>query len=480
MTEYSPSAKVRAIRETIDHPVIDADGHLIEYLPSVRDNLRELAGANTVRRFDRHYWTMDKGYRVPGELRRRFGISQHPWWTFQAQNSLDRATSMLPALQFERMPELGIDFAVCYPSYFIQFPVAEDDEFRQAGCRAVNMHLADIYQGLEERLMPVATIPMNTPEEALAELKFAVEELKLRAVVMQGVIQRKVPGSDRTWIDGLGYGSAYDYDPVWKYCEDNGIAATFHSSGMNWGSHSSVDNFMYNHVGHFAAAGEATARSLLFGGVPKRFPKLRFAFLEGGVAWAGALFGQFAGNFSKRALGAADYYNPVHLDHDLVSSLFDRYASSSMARHADELRHAMLPLSTPRELVDEFAASGFESIEDIARTFATSLFFGCEGDDPMNALATESFAKVLGTRINTIYGSDVGHWDVRDMREVLEEVYELVDDGVYTLEDFRGVVFDAPVRLWTDNNPKFFAGTSVDEPVRAWRAALDAQEGVNA
>lgn len=474
MPAFTPSDKVKKIRASIDHPVIDSDGHLIEYLPAVRERLRALAGNDVVRHFERHYWTMDHGYRVPPEVRRRFGISAAPWWTFHAKMSLDRATSMLPALQFERLPELGIDFAVVYPSYFIQFPVAEDEDFRRAGCRAVNQYLADTYSGLRERMLPVAAIPMNTPEEGLDELRYATGELGFRAVVMQGVILRKAGDPPRIWVDGLGHDSAYDYDPVWKFCEDNGIAATFHSSAMNWGSHASMTNFMFNHVGHFATAGEATARSLLFGGVPKRFPRLRFAFLEGGVAWAGALFAQFSGNYSKRNGRAIDHYNPVHLDRHLIRSLFALCATDDMKQYSDELEHAVKPLSTPREPSDDFAESGFESVTDIAEVFARSLFFGCEGDDPMNALATSRFARILGTRINTIYGSDIGHWDVRDMREVLPEVYELVEEGVFQPDDFRAIVFDSPVRLWTDNNPDFFVGTAVENQVKERRQQLNA------
>ena len=43
---FVPSDDVAAIRSRIDHPVIDSDGHLIEYLPLVRDFLVEEAGEN--------------------------------------------------------------------------------------------------------------------------------------------------------------------------------------------------------------------------------------------------------------------------------------------------------------------------------------------------------------------------------------------------------------------------------------------------
>ena len=109
-----------------------------------------------------------------------------------------------------------------------------------------------------------------------------------------GLVQRPAPGVDppsraARWVDTLGHDSDYDYDPLWQRCVELGVSPTFHSAAMGWGSRTSPTNYVYNHIGIFAAAGEALCRSLFLGGVPHRFPELRFAFLEGGVAWAASL-----------------------------------------------------------------------------------------------------------------------------------------------------------------------------------------------
>ena len=44
-------------------------------------------------------------------------------------------------------------------------------------------------------------------------------------------------------------------------------------------------------------------------------------------------------------------------------------------------------------------------------------------------------------RLKTLLGSDIGHFDVVNMNEVLEEAYELVEEGLITEEDFREFVF---------------------------------------
>ena len=54
----------------------------------------------------------------------------------------------------------------------------------------------------------------------------------------------------------LALDSEYDYDPVWAKCVELKIAPTFHSASRGLGFRQSHSNFTYNHIGHFATAGE--------------------------------------------------------------------------------------------------------------------------------------------------------------------------------------------------------------------------------
>ena len=60
-------------------------------------------------------------------------------------------------------------------------------------------------------------------------------------------------------------------------------------------------------------------------------------------------------------------------------------------------------------------------------------------------------------------GSDIGHFDVVDMREVVEESWELVEDGLITEDDFADIAFKNAVRLHGGMNPRFFEGTAVED-----------------
>jgi len=111
---------------------------------------------------------------------------------------------------------------------------------------------------------------------------------------------------------------------------------------------------------------------------------------------------------------------------------------------------------------DEFRDSGINSIEDIKDIFCSRYFFGCEADDPMNALATRCKTMLDGAEMNAMFASDIGHWDVTDMNSVLPEAWELVEDGHLDLDEFSKFVFGNVVEFYGRVNPTVFEGTTIE------------------
>jgi hypothetical protein len=122
-------------------------------------------------------------------------------------------------------------------------------------------------------------------------------------------------------------------------------------------------------------------------------------------------------------------------------------------------------------MIDEWAAIGIERVEDVVDRFVKPYYFGCEADDPMNMLAFDTRLNRFGARLQAIFSSDIGHWDVPDMREVLEEAYELVEHELLTDTDFRDFTFANVTRLYGEGNPEFFEGTAVADACRRELAA---------
>jgi predicted TIM-barrel fold metal-dependent hydrolase len=465
---FIQSDEVEAIRRRIDHPIIDSDGHHIEYLPLIRDFIVEDAGEDIAQLLDRTVQSARVRAAVPEPAeRRKLGMFSAGVWGLPARNTLDRATCMLPDLMYRRLDEIGIDFAVVYPTYGLMTGLPHT-ELRQALAHAINRYCAEVYAGYRDRLEPVASIPIHTPEEAIAELDHAVGELGLKAVMFMGCVTREFEGASGPgrWVDTLGHDSLYDYDPVWRRCEELGVAPTFHSGGQGWGTRMSTVNNSYNQVGNFAAADEGLCRSLVFGGVPMRFPRMHFAFQEGGVAWAGALLAGLISHYEKRNINAIQQYDPDSVDTELLSRLFLEYGAPDVAGRVDRLADGLELLSSPHDLprdVDMFGESLLTGVDDLLEMFAHRFFFGCEADEPMNALAFASDLNPGGVTLPAIFASDVGHWDVPDLRGVVPEAYELVEHGHVNEEQFRDFVFDNPVKLWNAMNPDFFRGTVVEK-----------------
>lgn len=475
-----------SLRESLDHPIVDADGHCLEFSPAVQEHLVEVAGPEIAKRVADIMAAPGLLRGLPAEEQRARGIFRMTWWGFPSANTRDRATAMFPRLFHERLDELGIDFAVVYPTFGLAPLGFDDQELRLASVRGFNAYYAEAFAGLGDRLVPAGIVPMHTPGEAIAEVDHCIDHLGLRALVFAGHVKRPLaPASDATltghWLDTFGVDSAFDYDPLWAHCVRRGVSPTFHSSAMGWRERSSPTNYVFNHLGNFGMAGEATCRSLLLGGVTRRFPTLHFAFLEGGAGWPVQLYSDLLSHWEKRGAHALDALDPKSIDREELRSLFDRYAperfraAASRSGSTDALMDSVHLLSNPDESkgdptsLDEFSRCEIERSEDLKALYVEPFHFGCEADDPLNALAFDRDALPHGAALKALFGSDIGHWDVQDVREVVPEAWELVDEGRITAADFRAFVFENPMSLWAGPNPKFFDGTRIEDAARRWQ-----------
>ena len=457
------SSGTHPIRASLDHPVVDIDGHLVESIPLVVEYMRRVAGREVADRFgssipsfaarsDRLLAPIEgAGKPIPG-------VFVPPWWTV-APNALDRATAFLPGLLHERLDEIGLDFSVLYSSVGLACFAHPDDGIRRGSCRGLNTYMAELCDGYGDRLTPAAVIPAHSPDEAIAELEHAVLQLGFRAAVLNSCVVRT---NDRgqQWTDPLALDSPHDYDPLWQRFADLGVAVTVHSPTMGLALRQSSSRYMFNHIGNFAASSDAFAKALVFGGATARFPGLHVAFLECGVTWAVQLLSDLIGRWHKRGGANIDRLDPSRIDEAEWHALMDRYGG---VRFADaDLRRSMLAQSdNPPADLDDFRDAGISGPADVVALF-DRFFFGCEADEDCVGWAFATEVNPLGATLNAVLGSDIGHWDVPDMRHVLDEAYELVTDGRLSDSQFRRFACDNPIRLHGGMNPRFFDGTPVE------------------
>jgi predicted TIM-barrel fold metal-dependent hydrolase len=466
----------QAIHARLNHPVIDADGHWLEYGPVMKEEFRKIGGAAAVEGPELAASRVPNSLKMTVAERARKRVGQEAFWGSPSENVRDRATAMMPKLMHERLAELGIDFAVVYPTAGLGYHRLQDTRMRRAICRAYNVFAADQFRGLEDRVIPAAIIPMYTPEEAIEEIEYAHKQLGYKVIMVGGMMRRQVPAlaeerpdaaSLVEWYDVIGIDSPHDYDPVWKKCVELKIAPSFHNGARSILLRNSPSNFCYNHIGHFASAGHAVAKAIFFGGITRRFPNLNFAFLEGGVGWACMLYADLIGHWEKRNAEAIQSTHPGKLDRAKLLEFTQKYGRPEMVeavRRGEGLEgDSNSTLTGGVEDVDDYFRCKIQKKSDIKDLFIPRFYFGCEADDPSNAWAFNTKANPMRAKLNAIFSSDIGHFDVPDMTEVVPEAYELVEHGLLTEGDFRDFMFANAVRFWGEMNPDFFKGTSVEK-----------------
>src|SRR5438874_9827747 len=192
------STRAAHVRAEVGHPIIDADGHFVEVGPLLHDEivayveeaggapLRERFLAGTARALDTTTALADRSDPVVREQWR----AMPSWWGWQTHNLRDRATAHLPALLYERLDELGIDFTILYPSMSLGYFEVTDEELSSALCRAVNRRNARLFAPYRDRCTVGAMIPMNTPSQAIAEAEYAVRTLGAKSLLMAGYARR--------------------------------------------------------------------------------------------------------------------------------------------------------------------------------------------------------------------------------------------------------------------------------------------------
>jgi hypothetical protein len=153
--------KSQAIHDRLGHQVIDSDGHWREFEPIALEYLKDTAGAGAVERWTSRLRALDEGdfARMTPQERLDRRASQPAWWGLPVKNTIDLATSFIPRLMHDRLEEMGLDFAILYPTHCQLFaPYIGDEELRRAGCHAFNQFAIDTWAEFADRVTPIGAI----------------------------------------------------------------------------------------------------------------------------------------------------------------------------------------------------------------------------------------------------------------------------------------------------------------------------------
>ena len=172
--------------------------------------------------------------------------------------------------QFLDMADLA--GTVLYPTAGLGFGRIKEVEWGIALAQAYNDWIHDRFMKADPRIRAIALLPVQDPQAAADELRRCVTKLKMVGGLIIAGHRRKPLG------DSL-------YDPIYKAAQELDTVLSIHAGGPG-------NRFeMFESAIEARCLGHPTSlmtemTSMMFRGVFDRFPKVRFAFLEGGVAWA--------------------------------------------------------------------------------------------------------------------------------------------------------------------------------------------------
>ena len=221
------------------------------------------------------------------------------------------------------MDMLGFKKQLVFATHSVAFPFHPSSKkpphLRYGATRAHNRHMVDFCQA-DDRLLGVGIVPLDSPEHALTELKFAIESgLKAIWVPHRAPIDMS-PGH-------------VDLEPFWALLAESGTPFVLHVGGSplqalkSWSNNGRAavkdwmgggENVRTKDAAVMHQPPETFISMLLLDGVFDRHPKLRGAAVELGAGWVPELV--------KRLNWVAKIYGRVD-----TSVQFDRTPSQQLS-----------------------------------------------------------------------------------------------------------------------------------------------------
>jgi len=262
-------------------PVIDADAHVIEnesawdyMLESERQFRPKIVGAaNGDPSVD--FWLID------GRLMPRSNVEK------KLPQAAREMTDL--SIRIRHLDELNVDIQVIYPTIFI-FPTARRPEVDLALCRSYNRWMADIVKKAPGRFRWVVVPPLLNMGCVFDELKFGKENSAC-GIYLRGL------EADRRLSESYFF-------PLYEAASKLDLPICVHSATGSIESH----DFFLDEPGFckFKLAVVGAFHSLIYDGIPARFPKLRIGIIEVSAQWIPYAIHDLARRYARRGKQLGD------------------------------------------------------------------------------------------------------------------------------------------------------------------------------
>jgi len=267
--------------------------------------------------------------------------------------------------KLSHMDRLGIDVSVLsiVPLWLLHWV---PDEIAQTFCQRANDWLAEFVSG-SDRLLGMATVPLQMPEAAARELGRARNDLDLRGVQI-GTTVAGIPLDDER------------YAPFFHAAQELDIPVMIHPS---YGGRPSpfADFYLKNLIGNPLATAVAASR-LILSGFLDRYPNLKLILVH-------------AGGFMPYQIGRLDHGYEVRAE---TRARIEQTPSQYLRRfHFDTITHAAAPLKFLTALIGyDRVVFGTDSPFDMGDTEFGKIIGDCDlPTEAMSAIESGTAAELF-------------------------------------------------------------------------------------
>ena len=170
------------------------------------------------------------------------------------------------------LDDVGVEWTVLYPTKALAYGKIVSLDYAVAACRAYNDWLHETYLKFDSRFRGMAIIPLQDPQEAAKELRRAVSELGMMGAIMPSNGLPQPLGAKTYW-------------PVYEVANELGCCLAVHGGAHDRFGLDQMNMYVPVHALGHPWGLTLNCANILYNGIFERFPKVRIAFLEGGIAW---------------------------------------------------------------------------------------------------------------------------------------------------------------------------------------------------
>lgn len=178
--------------------------------------------------------------------------------------------------KIENMDEFGIDCGIITPTLSILLPTVNRPRYAVALAEAYNRYIFDRFAVGNDRLKVTVTVAPHEPERAAVEIEKHADKEDVVGVQMSATGLVPPPGARK-------------YDPIYRAAEENDLPVLFHS-GLNTADGFPVisrtaNYYVEEHAVNHPFSHMWNLTTMIFRGVPERFPDLDIVFQEAGIGY---------------------------------------------------------------------------------------------------------------------------------------------------------------------------------------------------